>query len=339
MSSEQGAFSQNLCLKYLEKKWTKQKSRLKYEFFIIDGEDKGKTFSLEKGPVAIGRKLPRDTRGSDILITDLEATISTEQARITWDENKKLHIIHYVAGTKNPTIVEGTIIIGPTYLNDGFKIVMGRNALIYRKQQEIAEEESREEKRERLEKAIPIEGELDRQETISEEDLLINTGYTFKVLSGAQVGEKFELNRDLISVGKFTGREKRGWILLDSSFISIDQAILRWMRREKKFGILHTKGAANPTFVNGREISDKDFTMLERGDILQIGSIKMILGKQEETECESSIKTIEQKDVDPYKRNVPYSETLSQLETFVMDENEIEEILQKKRQNGHIKKC
>ncbi|MEQ8171312.1 MAG: SUMF1/EgtB/PvdO family nonheme iron enzyme, partial [Candidatus Eremiobacterota bacterium] len=216
---------------------------------------------------------------TDILITDIEATISTEQSRISWSSDHNIHIINFVAGTKNPTIIDGRILTGPTLLSEGNQIIMGKNVMVYRRKvpcelRQFSEEQTQ------TEYSFPAQEEIPPPPIFIEEEIeLIETGYMLKVISGLEEGKKFELNRPIISVGKLTIQEKKGWLLLDSSFVSADQATLKWMAKERTYGIVHTKGAANPTFVNNKEISSDEFTMLEQGDILRIGNIKMIVGK------------------------------------------------------------
>lgn len=112
-----------------------------------------------------------------------------------------------------------------------------------------------------------------------EEEVFIDTGYMLKITSGPESGKKIILDRPLMSIGKLTGTERKGWILLNSSCISWDQATLKWMNREKKYGIIHSTGATIPTFVNDRAISSWEFTMLERGDVILTGNIRIIVCK------------------------------------------------------------
>ena len=264
----------------------KQVEDVTYELLLIEGDEPGKTFELSKGTVAIGRRLPGDTRTNDIIITDMEATISTEQARISWNPEYNIHMLNIVGGTKNPTIIEGRIINGPTLLQEGNHIVMGKNVMIYQRktyQEMIIQQTPVELPGTKI--SLPgIEVPVETFIPPEEEDMdLIDTGYMLKVISGLEEGKRFDLNRPLISIGKLTAVEKKGWILLDSSFVSVDQATFKWMSKEKKIGIVHTKGATNPTFVNNKEISHQEFTMLEQGDVIRIGNIKMIVGRSAET--------------------------------------------------------
>jgi len=261
----------------------------KYEMVVISGEDEGKKFILDENPVAIGRKLSGDKRTGDILIKDSEETIAIEQARLTWSEERNIHIIHFAGGTLNPTVIDGVTIERPTYLIDGCKIVIGKNILIYQKEKTDTSEKSISRKVIEEEERFIIE---DKEEEDGEEDLttvFLKSGYEIQVISGSQKGEKFELNTPLISIGKYTGKEKKGWILLDSSFVSGDQAILRWKKRDGKFGILHTGEATNSTMVNNKEVSSRDFTILKHGDIIQIGDMELkVINKLEKTGTEIS---------------------------------------------------
>ncbi len=278
---EQGLFSRLFSKFTGGKDETPEKppENITYELYILDGDEKGRAFELGYNPVAIGRRLPGDNRTTDILITDIEATISTEQARISWSPEHNVHVINFVAGTKNPTIIDGRMLAGPTLLSEGNQIIMGKNVIVYRRKlpcdvPQVSHEQPQ------TEYSFPAVEELPPPPVFIEEEIeLIETGYMLKVISGLEEGKKFELNRPIISIGKLTVHEKKGWLLLDSSFVSPDQATLKWMAKERTYGIVHTKGAANPTFLNNKEISSDEFTMLEQGDVLRIGNIKMIVGR------------------------------------------------------------
>jgi cold shock CspA family protein len=171
------------------------------------------------------------------------------------------------------------MLAGPTLLSEGNQIIMGKNVIVYRRKlpchvPQVSHEQPQ------TEYSFPAVEELPPPPVFIEEEIeLIETGYMLKVISGLEEGKKFELNRPIISIGKLTVHEKKGWLLLDSSFVSPDQATLKWMAKERTYGIVHTKGAANPTFLNNKEISSDEFTMLEQGDVLRIGNIKMIVGR------------------------------------------------------------
>ncbi len=49
--------------------------------------------------------------------------------------------------------------------------------------------------------------------------------------------------------------------------------------QRKKYGIIHSTCAIIPTFVNDRAISSWEFTMLERGDVILAGNIRIIVCK------------------------------------------------------------
>ncbi|MEQ8223587.1 MAG: FHA domain-containing protein, partial [Candidatus Eremiobacterota bacterium] len=116
-----------------EKEKIQQKEDVIYELVIVEGEEKGKIIQLGYNTVEIGRKLPEDKRTESVLIKDSDGTIATLQARLSWDNDRQVHVIDFVAGTKNPTIVDGTVTGRPVCLKEGSKIIIGHNAMIYRK--------------------------------------------------------------------------------------------------------------------------------------------------------------------------------------------------------------
>ena len=285
---KQGLFSTLLSKIIGEKEEDKKDENINYELIAITGEDAGRKFILPRTPLSLGRKLPGDTREGDILINDADRTISTEQARLSWSEERNIHIMHFVAGTRNPTIINGITIDRATYLIDGCKITIGKNTFIYSKIKTSVKTEKVPSKKIPEEKIL-----LPEEEEYT--SIFIDTGYALEILSGPEKGKNIDLNTPLYSMGKFTGKEKNGWILLDSSFISCDQATIKWKKREEKFGILHTEKATNPTLVNGKKISPQNFTILSDGDIIQIGNIEILVKNKKKEKKKNPV---------PEKRNI-----------------------------------
>ena len=300
-SKKQGLFSTILSKIIGAKEEDKKDENINYELIVITGEDAGRKFILPRTPLSIGRKLPGDTRQEDILINDTDRTISTEQARLSWSDERNIHIMHFVAGTRNPTIINGITIDRATYLIDGCKITIGKNTFIYSKIKLSVKAPE-----------VPSKKIIEDKILLSEEEeeeytsIFIDTDYALQILSGPEKGKNIDLNTPLYSMGKFTGKEKNGWILLDSSFISGDQATIKWKKREEKFGILHTENATNPTLVNGKKISSQNFTILSDGDIIKIGNMEILVkNKKEEKKKIHNPKTadISQRDMSVFMEN------------------------------------
>ncbi|MEQ8171440.1 MAG: FHA domain-containing protein, partial [Candidatus Eremiobacterota bacterium] len=332
-----------------EKEKMQQKEDVIYEFVIIEGEEKGKIIQLGYDPVEIGRKLPEDKRIDSVLIKDSQGTIAILQARLSWDNDRQIHIIDFVAGTKNPTIVDGVVIGRPTCLKEGSEIIIGHNAMIYRKKNPFIVDYKTVHYKEEIQPVLmdygtvdeedmhpvwPPEEDLspsDDEEDDYEEEIDIptdKTGSVLKIISGLEEGKESELDRFLISIGKLTAQERKGWILLDSSSVSVDQATLKWIGKEKTFAILHSKSAVTPTIVNKVEISSENFRLLQEGDIIQIGNVRMMfINKYRKTSSEHEEEDrkydIENKDFsDKIEDTAPIEEPYDEEEDDEDDEDE-----------------
>ena len=112
------------------------------------------------------------------------------------------------------------------------------------------------------------------------DDDIYETGYCMEVLQGLERGKAFNLNRKVISIGKLTFEEREGWILLDTSTISSEQATLKWVDKYKKFAIIHNRRAKTPTYVNNVEISHEVFTLLRDGDFIRLGNIELMVNQE-----------------------------------------------------------
>jgi pSer/pThr/pTyr-binding forkhead associated (FHA) protein len=91
------------------------------------GPDKGREFSLHKQVTTLGRA---GARSNDVEVTD--DTVSKDQASIYYDGTRLTFSIANESGT-NPTKVNGQQISGPTQLENGSVIEMGRTVLRFKK--------------------------------------------------------------------------------------------------------------------------------------------------------------------------------------------------------------
>ncbi len=91
------------------------------------GPDKGREFSLHKQVTTLGRA---GARSNDVEVTD--DTVSKDQASIYYDGTRRTFSIANESGT-NPTKVNGQQISGPTQLENGSVIEMGRTVLRFKK--------------------------------------------------------------------------------------------------------------------------------------------------------------------------------------------------------------
>lgn len=95
---------------------------------IVDkGPDKGKEFPLHQPVTTIGRP---GTRKNDIELND--ETVSKEHAAIYYDNAKKEFSIANESAT-NPTRINGIPISGPTIIQNGALIEVGRTVLLFKK--------------------------------------------------------------------------------------------------------------------------------------------------------------------------------------------------------------
>jgi len=97
------------------------------DLIIEKGPDKGKEFTLHKQVMTIGRP---GARKNDVELAD--DTVSKDQASIFYDNTRKLFSIANESAT-NPTKVNGQIISGPTLIENGALIEMGRTIFRFKK--------------------------------------------------------------------------------------------------------------------------------------------------------------------------------------------------------------
>ncbi|MEQ8190041.1 MAG: SUMF1/EgtB/PvdO family nonheme iron enzyme [Candidatus Eremiobacterota bacterium] len=266
---------------------------------VIKGDEKGRIFELSGAPVFIGKH-------KDILtITDNRDMITEKQARIFWNEHKKSYVIDRDESLK-PTVVDGTVITKETILKNRSQIIIGQTVIEYRGK-DISAMPDKSDRQDNFDDvnrlfdgfSSEISDDLPEKKTCEEggdeetgteekymDDAMeeepeeirkFESGYILEVISGIEEGRRFVLDRPIISIGKLTAMDRHGWILLDTSSISADQATLKWMDKYKKFAILHTRDAITPTLVNDRAISDREFTLLRTDDIIRTGNIKMVI--------------------------------------------------------------
>ncbi len=91
----------------------------------------------------------------------------------------------------------------------------------------------------------------------------------FVVIKGPNVGEKFFLTNDEVSIG----RSPESGIFLDDITVSRQHAILE--KTEKGFKLIDT-GSLNGTYVNGDRAES---TLLQNGDRIQIGKYVFLFFK------------------------------------------------------------
>jgi len=97
------------------------------DIFVDKGPERGKEFPLHQQVTTIGRP---GMRKNDIEIND--ETVSKEQASIFYDNAKREFSVANES-TTNPTRLNGAPISGPTVIEHGAVIEMGRTVLIFRK--------------------------------------------------------------------------------------------------------------------------------------------------------------------------------------------------------------
>ena len=101
--------------------------RLGASIIVDEGPDKGKEFTLSQLVTMIGRP---GKRKNDIELTD--DTVSKEQASIRYDNTKKHFSIVNESAT-NPTLVNNQAISGPTVMDNGALVEMGKTVLRFKK--------------------------------------------------------------------------------------------------------------------------------------------------------------------------------------------------------------
>ena len=97
------------------------------DLIIEKGPDKGKEYTLHKQVMTIGRP---GARKNDVELAD--DTVSKDQASIFYDNTRKLFSIANESAT-NPTKVNGQFISGPTLIENGALIEMGKTVIRFKK--------------------------------------------------------------------------------------------------------------------------------------------------------------------------------------------------------------
>lgn len=97
------------------------------DLIIEKGPEKGKEFTIHKQVMTIGRP---GARKNDIELAD--DTVSKDQASIYYDNTKKQFTIANESAT-NPTKVNGQHVSGPTLIENGALIEMGRTVFRFKK--------------------------------------------------------------------------------------------------------------------------------------------------------------------------------------------------------------
>ncbi len=96
------------------------------ELQVEEGGDQGTVFEISKNTNTIGRA---GARCNDVVLTD--NTVSKEQATLYFDPGKgRFSIVNET--TKNPTKINGVIVVQPTDLNGGEAIEMGKTVLRFK---------------------------------------------------------------------------------------------------------------------------------------------------------------------------------------------------------------
>lgn len=95
---------------------------------VLEGATHNDVFRLERALVSIGRSTP-ETPASPCYLTFPEPTVSRLHAVLTWESGAQAYLLHHRSQT-NPTVLNTTIMNGPTLLKIGDRITLGRLVLV-----------------------------------------------------------------------------------------------------------------------------------------------------------------------------------------------------------------
>lgn len=102
--------------------------------------------------------------------------------------------------------------------------------------------------------------------------------YRLLVIEGPQPGRLYKLRDVVIKIGRADEKvELPGWVLLEDPTVSRLHAELQWRYENQGYLLVH-RSEKNPTWVNGRSVSE---AFLKIGDQIQLGGVILELERSE----------------------------------------------------------
>lgn len=250
-----------------------------YEIRVISGMDQGNTYPLNSKEITLGRKESPDEEMKNHILF-LDSSVSRVHAVLRWDPDLEKYVIYHLS-KKSPTLVNGRA-VKKSLLNPNYRVHVGELSF---------EVVSIKEKR-RRESTVLWEKFKAGEERGEKE---VDSGYKLIVVEGPDKGDSFDLDKNLMIIGKRKSagdiRDTYG-ILLSDSALPDELALLVWNQNEGKYNIFQSEDSpvAIKLFrvmetAEGSRIVGREFqNILEDKDSIMAGQTVMVVHKATEEE-------------------------------------------------------
>ena len=204
-----------------------------FEIEIEKGTDEGLTFPLDMKEMRLGRVGSPDEIQKGI-IPFSDPSVSRVHAVLRWDKDLDKYVIYHLSKT-TPTLVNGRA-VKKSLLSADYTVQLGE--LVFR--------------------VISIKEKRHHESTMMWErfkageergDELVKSGYKLVVVEGPDKGDSFELDKNLMIIGRRKGlgdiRDTFG-ILLSDEKLPEELALLVWNKEEKKYAVYQSEESPVP---------------------------------------------------------------------------------------------
>ncbi|MCD4785703.1 MAG: FHA domain-containing protein [Candidatus Eremiobacteraeota bacterium] len=250
-----------------------------FEIRIISGMDQGNTYPLNSKEITLGRKeSPDEVLKNHILFVD--SSVSRVHAVLRWDLDLEKYVIYHLS-KENPTLVNGRA-VKKSLLNPNYRVQVGELSF-----EVVSIKEKRRRESTVLWQKFKAGDERGEKE--------VDSGYKLIVVEGPDKGESFDLDKNLMIIGRRKGagdiRDTYG-ILLSDSDLPDELALLVWNENEGKYNIFQSEDSqvAIKLFrvmetAEGSRIVGREFqNILEDKDSIMAGQTVMVVHKATEAE-------------------------------------------------------
>ncbi len=245
-----------------------------FEIQVTSGLDEGLVFPLDKKEITLGR---RDVVGEEkkgyILFSD--PSVSKAHAVLRWDEDLGKYVIYHLSET-TPTVVNGRK-VKKSLLDANYVVRLGELTF---KVISIREK--------RFKESVIMWEKFKSGEERGEAE--VDSGYRLVVVEGPDKGKTFELDKNLMVIGRRKGfgdmRDTYGILLSDES-LPEELALLVWNRAEKRYAIFQSEDSPIPIklyrvveTMEGSKIIGREYdNILEDKDSIVAGETVMVVQK------------------------------------------------------------
>lgn len=259
-----------------------------YEIEVLNGADKGLIFPLDMKEIRLGRTgSPDDIKKGNILFSD--PSVSRVHAILRWDPELEKYVIYHLSKT-TPTMVNGRA-IKKSLLSPDYTVQLGEMSFKI-----ISIKEKR-----HLESTMIWERFKAGEERSDEQ---IKSGYKIVVVEGPDKGQSFDLDKNLMIIGKRKGlgdiRDSFGILLTDAG-LPDELALIVWNQLEAKYCIFQSE--ESPVAIRlfrivetseGSQVIGREFqNILEDRDSIMAGETVMVVHRETSAETRDAKVDIE----------------------------------------------